>query len=526
MTDGVCALCGQVVAKGRMTVHLRKCTAGRYEPDYWLHLEMPATAQLYWLDSFLRGIWLECCGHMSGFMAGRRELDDSGDVGDEFAFVGEVDYTYDYGSSTDLKIRVAGEREGQPLVSPVALLARNLPPDIRCHCGEPAVNVCRDCRWEGTGWLCKPHSRRHACGSEMLAPVTNSPRVGECAYFGEDDGYELTPGQAPADVPGLSVDQDAQRQPARGRYDLFGPYDFIQVDEVDDGLAEDEADGEEAEAQIDTTAAVDAVMALVEPFCAKHLSPLWSAVVRLRLEEVAHTAGHLLSAAAPSLWATAALLGELGRMEQAHPGRSRAARVDAESMVRELGLDLNTCVNELDNLTHGLALASLTSWEYVRAEPHLEQVLELALPACRELGLERDVATLAAGLIRALSQHDPDAVCRARATSWAAAGILAAVQCNPEVDPDLAASPVAVGRACKVSEKTLLEKHAQLAHYVGPFGPDAPWRLLRFRDPAEVFTVQLGAERVDARAMPREWQEEALLLGLIPRLPEDWPPTP
>ena len=34
---------------------------------YWLHIEMKGTANLFALDNFLRGIWLECCGHLSQF---------------------------------------------------------------------------------------------------------------------------------------------------------------------------------------------------------------------------------------------------------------------------------------------------------------------------------------------------------------------------------------------------------------------------------------------------------------------------
>ena len=46
---------------------------GLYEPDYWLHLEAPASMTLEDLDNFLRGIWLECCGHLSMFdIYGRR----------------------------------------------------------------------------------------------------------------------------------------------------------------------------------------------------------------------------------------------------------------------------------------------------------------------------------------------------------------------------------------------------------------------------------------------------------------------
>src|SRR5262249_29862633 len=43
---------------------------GRGMPEYWLHLEIPATATLYDLDAYLRDIWLECCGHMSEFTIG------------------------------------------------------------------------------------------------------------------------------------------------------------------------------------------------------------------------------------------------------------------------------------------------------------------------------------------------------------------------------------------------------------------------------------------------------------------------
>ena len=91
-TKGVCQLCQGVVSKAGMTRHLVKCLAahegagaavskarpkpvrlfqllaqGQYNPQYWLYVEMPATATLRDLDEFLRHIWLECCGHLSAF---------------------------------------------------------------------------------------------------------------------------------------------------------------------------------------------------------------------------------------------------------------------------------------------------------------------------------------------------------------------------------------------------------------------------------------------------------------------------
>ncbi|MBC8526979.1 MAG: hypothetical protein H8D22_09030, partial [Candidatus Cloacimonetes bacterium] len=34
---------------------------------FWLYLEIDTNATLKELDQFLRGIWLECCGHLSEF---------------------------------------------------------------------------------------------------------------------------------------------------------------------------------------------------------------------------------------------------------------------------------------------------------------------------------------------------------------------------------------------------------------------------------------------------------------------------
>src|SRR5205085_12376692 len=81
--------------KGKMTQHLKYCkqrsarvaaqaeemtrqktrlfhliVEGRYNPQYWMHLEVPATEPVATLDSFLRSIWLECCGHLSEFKIG------------------------------------------------------------------------------------------------------------------------------------------------------------------------------------------------------------------------------------------------------------------------------------------------------------------------------------------------------------------------------------------------------------------------------------------------------------------------
>jgi hypothetical protein len=101
------------------------------------------------------------------------------EVGTTFA------YEYDYGSTTELRLRVVGLREHEKAGNRVVLLARNDPPEIQCDvCGQPAALVCGDCCWSGGGWLCEGCGREHQCGEEMLLPVVNSPRVGVCGYAG------------------------------------------------------------------------------------------------------------------------------------------------------------------------------------------------------------------------------------------------------------------------------------------------------------------------------------------------------
>jgi hypothetical protein len=82
---GICALCGKRTTKAAMTRHLGSCLAEHepsrgkaarllrlrvedaFSPIFWMDVEMKAGATLEELDDFLRGEWLECCGHLSNF---------------------------------------------------------------------------------------------------------------------------------------------------------------------------------------------------------------------------------------------------------------------------------------------------------------------------------------------------------------------------------------------------------------------------------------------------------------------------
>jgi hypothetical protein len=167
---------------------------------YWMHLEVTASSTLATLDQFLRKTWLECCGHLSAFeIEGMHYAIDAGmyddwDVGEKSMRV-RLDkvlipgltctYEYDFGTTTELKLKVISERQGASKGNAIQVLARNVPPTILCEeCGKPATEVCSQCIFDGRGWLCDACAEEHECGEEMLLPVVNSPRVGMCAYTG------------------------------------------------------------------------------------------------------------------------------------------------------------------------------------------------------------------------------------------------------------------------------------------------------------------------------------------------------
>jgi len=215
----------RLVGKAAMTRHLAKCLAahegagtaaskrkpktvrlfqllvqGEYNPQYWLYVEMPATATLRNLDQFLRDIWLECCGHLSAFRIAEVQYSmmTASEAGDPWSApdweersmdvpVGEVlrpdmkfTYEYDFGSTTHLALRVVGERVGKASRQQVRLLARNESPEILCERCEKKPAVWADV-FEGGVWCCDDCIENT---EEGALPVVNSPRAGVCGYTG------------------------------------------------------------------------------------------------------------------------------------------------------------------------------------------------------------------------------------------------------------------------------------------------------------------------------------------------------
>lgn len=216
-SSGTCNLCGKTFGRAAMTRHLGTCSllpdpAGsvretepgfhllvqpRYNKDYWMHLAAPVEAPLSRLDAFLRDIWLECCGHLSAFTIDgtqyvsqdARELGDRG-MGARLRRLLQpgmlFTYEYDFGSTTELHLKVLAVREQIAKGGAIELLARNDEPAVTCQrCGgRPATQICSECDCRGDGWMCQPCAEEHECGTEMCLPVGNSPRAGVCGYCG------------------------------------------------------------------------------------------------------------------------------------------------------------------------------------------------------------------------------------------------------------------------------------------------------------------------------------------------------
>ncbi len=222
---GHCVFCGREMTRGGLARHLRSCNKradsqaeaersrrhkqtlyhlqvqDAWDGMFWLHLEMRGNATLKDLDHYLREIWLECCGHLSSFEIGEvlytQVFDDGMGFLEErpmtvrvdtlFSPGMEIPYEYDFGSTTELVIKVVDQRAGKPLTAhPIFLMARNKcepPPCVEC--GKPATQLCAECMYEEDRrfQFCDEHADEHE-HDEMLMPFVNSPRTGVCGYTG------------------------------------------------------------------------------------------------------------------------------------------------------------------------------------------------------------------------------------------------------------------------------------------------------------------------------------------------------
>ncbi len=215
-SKGRCGFCEQKITKGGVTKHLSACAKRQAilekaerqkigsetlyhlrvqdagQSEFWLDLEMCGSAPLKELDSYLRAIWLECCGHLSRFSVGNwqaKEIPKKRRADEVFEPGIQLTHIYDFGTSSETLIKVVGKREGKANTAhPIALLARNIMPETNCtQCDKPAAWLCMECLTEETVWgvFCDKHAETHPHDNygEPIRLV-NSPRLGMCGYDG------------------------------------------------------------------------------------------------------------------------------------------------------------------------------------------------------------------------------------------------------------------------------------------------------------------------------------------------------
>ena len=246
---GKCGYCSERFSPIEITEHLQSCDLRMrnspylkgdqhsylirindiYTANYWAFVEVDGrTCLLKDIDSFLRNLWLECCGHLSSFKINDQDYDSHPDPSyyprtksmevlvDKILKEGMIfEYVYDFGTSTELVLEVISAkfpdngddaggsgirdqirrkrrtgREGKrKMISRVKLVARNDPLPFTCHKCKKAIatNICTVCLYEKSrrgASFCKVCARHHGCGEEMTLPIVNSPRSGQCGYTG------------------------------------------------------------------------------------------------------------------------------------------------------------------------------------------------------------------------------------------------------------------------------------------------------------------------------------------------------
>ena len=234
-SEGKCLFCGKTFAQSdifkHLTTHFKEIsktgkqgksflvkveTAKRWgATPYFLSLWVNGDTTLKTIDTFLRDIWLDCCGHLSAFELPRKRtskkfgtkdihnsflLDPDSEFPNEIAMSKkanivfskglELEYTYDFGSSTELCVKVMDE---YPVKADkkIVLLSRNEPLQIICSiCRKaPASKICLFCTYKIEAEFCDQCAIKHAKGCESFneeyaLPVVNSPRMGVCGYEG------------------------------------------------------------------------------------------------------------------------------------------------------------------------------------------------------------------------------------------------------------------------------------------------------------------------------------------------------
>ena len=206
-SQGKCLFCNEIFPQKQIGRHLAKHLAlqEKSEADnhtkkfshilidsglMFLHVLVNDYSKMELLDSFLRDIWMDCCGHMSGFFTKTSEISMNQRIKDVFPEKEKILYDYDFGTTTRVNLRVLGHYDIN-MKDHLTLLSRNEPLELVCtECEkEYALHICTVCSYDEYVYLCKKCAKKHEKICEDFKdyasmPVVNSPRMGDCGYTG------------------------------------------------------------------------------------------------------------------------------------------------------------------------------------------------------------------------------------------------------------------------------------------------------------------------------------------------------
>lgn len=201
--EGQCKFCGQDFTKRTIVGHLDVCKKRKEKKtsdvqglrlsiydawikDFWLIVEVDKLAKFKELDQLIRDVWVECCGHLSMFGDYSAKIGKTRVIFDTVQSGDSIPYVYDFGTSTELEIKVLGYTKYKLVGKKhVEVIARNYMPFVLCvECdNKHATHICTECSDEQLAFLCKNCVKKHdedkGC---YILEIANSPRSGVCGY--------------------------------------------------------------------------------------------------------------------------------------------------------------------------------------------------------------------------------------------------------------------------------------------------------------------------------------------------------
>jgi hypothetical protein len=207
---GTCYICGKDFAVRGMTRHVKSCIKRIKGSEKCMLLHIKGGGPFFitllaplngftfaHLDAFIRGVWFECCGHLSRFDTGFDFWDDDGRSDEEFMKkslkniqnFGTLGYEYDFGSTSYAEIKFLDIVEINQKLKSFKVLAYNHIPVKKCEsCEKNAKFMVEDYETGETVFACSEHGPKDDEDNEVYAfELINNPRVGFCGDTPDTD---------------------------------------------------------------------------------------------------------------------------------------------------------------------------------------------------------------------------------------------------------------------------------------------------------------------------------------------------